>query len=152
MKILFVHGTGVREPAFAHTLEKIHRRVFEKRADLSVEGCNWGQELGATFHAQGVSIPHYDTTRAALGDEEEATDAETLAALWELLQRDPLFELRLTRLVARESTLLFADDSPAREDFRQRVIAPWADAESTPLLACLPDATAQAGLTARAAR
>lgn len=148
MKILFVHGTGVRGPAFSDTLEKIRRRVAEKRSDIPVEGCNWGKQWGSAFQADGLSIPNYDTTRAALDGEEEATDEETMAALWELLQRDPLFELRLTRLVTRDSTSLFSDVSPALESFRLRVLAPWADAESAPLLALLPGEATQSGLAA----
>lgn len=148
MKILFVHGTGVREPAFSNTLEKIRRQVADKRADILVEGCNWGKEFGSALPPQPLSIPNYDTTRGALDGEEEATDEETLAALWELLQRDPLFELRLTQLVAKEPTALFPVDSPVRESFRQRVLAPWADAESAPLRAHLPEAATPTGLAA----
>ncbi|MGB7442267.1 MAG: hypothetical protein WA919_14465 [Coleofasciculaceae cyanobacterium] len=92
--VLFVHGTGVRNPGYEETFQLIKRKLQAERPDLKVERCLWGDSLGTKLNAQGASIPLYDATLAL--DEGEEEDYEIV--LWEQLYCDPLYELRLLSL------------------------------------------------------
>lgn len=119
MKIVFVHGTGVREKGYRRSLETILQRVHASRPDIAVEGCFWGEEFGARFHAGGISIPDYESTRGveieAAAAPEAFTEEETLGALWELLLRDPFFELRLLLLTANKEFTIGGEEEEAEE-------------------------------------
>lgn len=99
--ILFVHGTGVRSPAFESSFAQIARELQSRRSDLQVVPCLWGDELGSRLHAHGASIPHYDTARSleVMGDEAVSGEYDE-RMLWALLYQDPLYELRLLALRA----------------------------------------------------
>lgn len=91
--ILFVHGTGVRSPAFELSLALIADKVNTHLPRYRVEGCNWGDAFGARLNAHGQSIPGYVDRGAA------ASAIEAVAmARWTLLAEDPLLELRVTEL------------------------------------------------------
>ncbi len=90
--VLFVHGTGTREPKHSQIFQlEIRKALKELRPDLQVEACFWGEPCGAKLHADGASIPDYDTTRGSVYTEKEI-------ALWEQLYRDPFHELRVLSL------------------------------------------------------
>ena len=93
--VLFVHGTGVREGPHLLTFKDIQAAFTNGPIDHDVHACPWGDVLGARPIVH--SLP--DTTRtpktAALTHDEEQ-------ARWEILARDPLFELRLLRNRPRE--------------------------------------------------
>jgi len=95
--LVFVHGTGVRKQGYDDTLAVIREQVAH-RSDVRVAECRWGEAHGCQLHASGASVPTYDVARA-LGDQLTAQEAEE--ALWGLLLRDPLGELRL--LAVRDS-------------------------------------------------
>src|SRR3954453_14216689 len=97
--LVFVHGTGVRKQGYDDTLAVIREQVSH-RPDVRVAECRWGEDHGCRLHADGASVPTYDAARA-LGDQLTPRDAEE--ALWGLLLRDPLGELRL--LAVRDVTL-----------------------------------------------
>jgi hypothetical protein len=97
LTVLFVHGTGVRQPSYSDTLARIRTRLERLRPDVKVEPCYWGETCGARLNAGGLSIPQYDTTRS-IG--EVASEEDLEVTLWELLNRDPLFECRLLALSA----------------------------------------------------
>jgi hypothetical protein len=84
--ILFVHGTGVREPSFSVTLETIKTKIERHLPGTAINGCYWG-DAGAKLNLDGASIPDYASSRT------DTIDSEL--ALWHLLDEDPLFELRL---------------------------------------------------------
>jgi hypothetical protein len=90
--VLFVHGTGTRSADSKATFEKI-KSALKSRADLTVDHCDWGDDLGTKLFGGGLSIPNYVTARGP--GEPEAKGDEYLVALWTLLASDPLFELRL---------------------------------------------------------
>lgn len=100
--IVFVHGTGVREDAYQISFDVIEAELA-KRSDAKLIPCYWG-ELGSRLNAGGLSIPTYDTARAAADgfDPVAATDADYQVALWAMLAQDPLFELRA--LAGRETS------------------------------------------------
>ncbi|MFN4866622.1 MAG: hypothetical protein ACK5GZ_09945 [Cyanobium sp.] len=90
-KLLFVHGTGVRQPCYDETLRLITAKIG---AAAEVLPCYWG-DLGSRLGAAGQSIPAYDTTRSGLAPEAEALDAQEFPlALWQALLSDPFYELR----------------------------------------------------------
>lgn len=92
--LVFVHGTGVRKQGYDDTLAVIREQVAH-RPDVRVAECRWGEAHGCRLHAEGASVPTYDATRGH-GDQLTPRDAEE--ALWGLLLRDPLGELRLLAL------------------------------------------------------
>ena len=87
---IFVHGTGVREPAFSKLFERVTSELQRRRPELTVKPCYWGGSEGAQLWHGGDSVPAYDTTRAIAI---EAGDEELV--LWELLYQDALWELRM---------------------------------------------------------
>ncbi len=85
--VIFVYGTGVREPQYTQTFKEVSQALSKGEQTFTVLPCYWGGEYGTRLHANGASIPQYDTSRV----DESVT-------LWELLYQDPLYELRLLSL------------------------------------------------------
>ena len=92
--VLFVHGTGVRLPAYEVMLASITRGVAGIRPEYSVLPCYWGDDYGASLQADGACLPRVDSGRGS-GDSTE----DLSVARWTLLDVDPLFELRLLAAV-----------------------------------------------------
>jgi hypothetical protein len=92
--VLFVHGTGTRDPSYSQTFDQISAAL---RGHAEVKKCYWGGSEGTILRAEGASIPRYASTReigaTRSGDEDDSEDYSI--ALWKLLADDPLFELRL---------------------------------------------------------
>ncbi|MFF6882008.1 hypothetical protein ACFY9F_02375 [Streptomyces sp. NPDC012421] len=99
--MLFVHGTGVREPGYSESLERVREGLRPVRPDVTVTPCYWGGTAGSALRSGGLSVPGYGTGREAAdpgapgvpgvpgsGDDEDVE-------LWGLLYLDPLLELRL---------------------------------------------------------
>lgn len=101
--MLFVHGTGVRQEAYDEALKAIGDQLKGDLAPrvealrIRLEGCFWGEELGAQLYADGASVPTFDATRAV--EAGEAPDSDPRDDLWVLLSVDPLAELRMLALV-----------------------------------------------------
>ena len=89
--VVFVHGTGTREPDYTNNFNLIERKLHEILPQLKAVRCYWG-DVGARLHQDGASIPLYDSTRAT---EEHLSEEDYEIALWEQLYRDPLYELRI---------------------------------------------------------
>jgi hypothetical protein len=87
-KLLFVHGTGVRKRSYELTAARISSQLERIAPNVTLEPCLWGDTHGATLGLDGASIPRFEGATAPLpsGDQD--------VALWELLERDPLFEIR----------------------------------------------------------
>ena len=90
--VVFVHGTGTREPDYTDIFNLIERKLQGLSPQLDAVRCYWGGDLGASLHYEGVSIPLYDSTRAT---ESSLKEEDYEIALWEQLYRDPLYELRI---------------------------------------------------------
>jgi hypothetical protein len=90
--VVFVHGTGVRQPAYYETFTVISEQLKRVAPSATAVECYWAERLGARFHHDGRSVPNYDQTKAigpaAVSDE---------LALWALLYEDPLAELEALR-------------------------------------------------------
>jgi len=93
---MFIHGTGVREAAYATVLCRIREELSRLRPAVRVVPCFWGGEHGSVLNASGASIPSDYTGRAIEAGYGMASEIENdRVALWGLLEKDPLFELRL---------------------------------------------------------
>ncbi|MFF2776520.1 hypothetical protein ACFVU3_16575 [Streptomyces sp. NPDC058052] len=94
--MLFVHGTGVREPGYSESLERVREGLRPSRPDVTVTPCYWGGTAGSALRSGGLSVPGYGTGRDAADPGGRGTDdADEDVELWGLLYLDPLLELRL---------------------------------------------------------
>ncbi|GJH14323.1 hypothetical protein CBA19CS11_35815 [Caballeronia novacaledonica] len=85
--VIFVHGTGTRLAEFDEAFAVVEKQA-RVHLNAATRRCYWGDHCGAVLRAKGASIPEYRDTR---GDDEAAS----ARAAWEILYKDPLFELRL---------------------------------------------------------
>ncbi|MFC9509326.1 hypothetical protein [Streptomyces sp. NPDC057002] len=101
----------MRKASFDTTLDTISRWLRARRPDLTVHGCFWGGRHGSSLYAQGASIPVADGARGAASP--EAPDGLDVM-VWDRLQNDALFELRLLALTD-ESAFRGGGFHPGRE-------------------------------------
>lgn len=127
--VLFVHGTGVRNPGYEDTFKLIEQKLLAERPDLKVERCLWGDSLGTKLNAKGASIPLYDTTLAL--DEGEKEDYEIV--LWEQLYCDPLYELRVLSLKPVEDSAASPFGEQPGDELHSRVESLRIDRFQSPL-------------------
>jgi hypothetical protein len=99
-KILFVHGTGVREPSYSMTFRTVQAAVNHILPGWLTYRCYWGETCGARLHGEGLSIPGYATARAI---DDSVTEEEQEIVLWELLFQDPFYELRSLAVMHQET-------------------------------------------------
>lgn len=104
INIVFIHGTGVRQPAYDNTFKIIRNNLINKNSSWPLHECYWGEICGSKLNAQGKSIPSFQTNRSPGGN---LTDEEYVVGLWELLYLDPLFELQILSLRDRKSDASF---------------------------------------------
>lgn len=95
--VIFIHGTGVREAAYKKSFNEIQNELQDRRANLRLVRCAWGDTCGSKLHNGGASIPFYDTSRSTQPG--ELSESEAAIMLWELLYQDPLYELRILSLM-----------------------------------------------------
>jgi pimeloyl-ACP methyl ester carboxylesterase len=114
--VLFIHGTGVRVPAFDTMYARIRDGLAKERADIGLARCYWG-EIGASLQADGKSF-YFDParTRDSGGTEDQRAEGragssvpeeERELARWARLFTDPLFEIRLRQVAEPEAGELF---------------------------------------------
>jgi hypothetical protein len=94
ISVIFVHGTGGRQEAYAVTFQQMEQALQMRRSDAKLVPCLWGDALGAKLNAGGGSIPNYGETQGG----QELTTEEASIRLWESLYRDPFYEIRLLGL------------------------------------------------------
>lgn len=95
MRILFVHGTGVRRERHDALFLTIRRGLLDRLPEARADSCYWGDRFGATLGADGASIPRRAGTRGVTGEEAVVGPIDQEAADWLLLLADPLCELRV---------------------------------------------------------
>lgn len=61
--VIFVHGTGVREPAFSRLFGRIRSELRSRSPEVAVQPCYWGGAEGAQLWHAGASVPAYDAAR-----------------------------------------------------------------------------------------
>ena len=128
--VVFVHGTGVRAERCLATFERVRDNITGRRPEISVLACSWGDRLGAVLNAGGVSVPQHpgragsragsrsdsgswsgspwpgsspDSGSGLVSGPEPGAEQEGGALPWGLLEADPLHELRMIALIARQS-------------------------------------------------
>ncbi|MFD9421774.1 MULTISPECIES: hypothetical protein [unclassified Streptomyces] len=92
--VLFVHGTGVREPHLTGLLGRITEGLAAVAPGVRPAAYRWGDRYGATLAAGGASIPYgpgTGTGRSAEGPGEPGDEADGWARLYD----DPRCELAL---------------------------------------------------------
>lgn len=95
MRVLFVHGTGVRQKRFDATFDLVARSLRGHLPDADLVPCYWGGDFGVTVAGGLRSVPAEQVTRGVLDDVPAAGPLEQEVALWSLLLADPLCELRV---------------------------------------------------------
>ena len=89
--VIFVHGTGVREPQYSGYAALIRGELASRRPDVAVVDCYWGAQVGSRVNAASMSVPLSSSAGALNAD----SSSEQEIALWAYLYDDPLFELRI---------------------------------------------------------
>ena len=103
--VMFVHGTGVRQAAYATVLCRIREELSRLRPAVRAVPCFWGGEHGSALHADGASIPSGYTGRAIEVAYDIASEIENdRVVLWALLEKNLLFELRLLATTMSDPT------------------------------------------------
>ena len=96
--VVFIHGTGVREPGFSALAGRVATGLSELRDGLRIAPYYWGGTHGATLAAGGASLPPLPgSTVRGLADTPDP------AAAWAVLYGDPYAELVLAASDARTS-------------------------------------------------
>ena len=86
----------MRQPAYSAAFDNFVERISQIRPKYTVAECYWGGPYGSRLNAHGLSIPSGKSHRGV--DDPlngTATDEDAEVALWGLLERDSIFELRL---------------------------------------------------------
>ncbi|GGR21481.1 hypothetical protein [Streptomyces netropsis] len=99
--VVFVHGTGVREPGFGELFQRVGDGLAHRTPGVKLIPYYWGAEHGARLAADGASLPAEGTARGVPDPgttEPDGTDADGESAQWEQLYRDPLAELSAVAL------------------------------------------------------
>jgi hypothetical protein len=124
---VFVHGTGVREPAYTNAFGRISEQLKSRRDGVRVHRCYWGADYGTRLYANGASIPGFETNRdpAAL-----PTDTEYTIGLWSLLYQDPLLEIRLLALKEAAAPLVPGVQPGQELDQAVRALAPSSELQA----------------------
>lgn len=119
--VVFIHGTGVREPAYSKNFSIISQKLKERNGNLRFHKCYWGGSLGTTLNAGGLSIPVSDTKKAV---EKDLSNEEYILGLWELLYQDPLIELQILAISSRENETVFGVKPGNDLDNKVRALIP----------------------------
>ncbi|MGW0863327.1 hypothetical protein [Streptomyces sp. NPDC002611] len=91
--VVFIHGTGVREPGFSKLAGRVAAGLTALREGLRIVPYYWGGTHGATLAAGGVSLPAEPGGTARGLPKGDGDDAS--AAAWAALYADPYAELVL---------------------------------------------------------
>lgn len=133
--ILYIHGTGVRQPGHGRTYGVIEKAIRASLPGWIPADYFWAEDAGVQLHKQGDSIPKYDDTRSiGPSQDEEAAERES----WRLLSSDPLWELGMLGLTGTQeaaSDELALGEEAAEESLADRLAGLKASAELRELIA-----------------
>lgn len=154
--VVFIHGTGVREPGFSALAGRVAAGLSALRDGLRVVPYYWGGTHGATLAAGGASLPPATGTTRGLAETPAAPDGEDDADAWAVLYADPYAELALAAAGARPAVERPPGHVPPEQALRARLAALAAEgdgpaAELGPGLARAATRLAAEPLLARAA-
>lgn len=120
--VVFVHGTGVREPAYSRSFKTISDKLKAKDSNLRLHKCYWGESCGTTLNKGGAAIPDFDTDRAI---DDNLSKEEIMLGLWKLLYQNPLAELQIlsSKIDSEQKEPKFDPLQPSpSEELYQRII------------------------------
>ncbi|MGW3138992.1 hypothetical protein [Streptomyces sp. NPDC001139] len=118
--VVFVHGTGVREPALSALVERVGEALRRATPHARLIPCDWGTSHGAVLAAGGASIPTDDGRHRGPSTPADAAE-EADAAAWELLYTDPFVELRQAGAGSGPSGPVPPHEVPADAAIRRRL-------------------------------
>ncbi|MGW5124756.1 alpha/beta fold hydrolase [Streptomyces sp. NPDC004069] len=128
--VVFIHGTGVREPGFSALAGRVAAGLSALRDGLRIVPYYWGGTHGATLAAGGVSLPAGAGTTRGLAespgqpdDEDDEDDEEGTAAAWAALYADPYAELALAAAGAVPAAELPPGSVPPEQGLQSRLSA-----------------------------
>jgi len=104
---IFIHGTGVRD-------ESTFNAVKAALPDWNVVHCFWGEPHGVKLNRGGGSIPDYLPV-------DVLSEENQIESQWELLYRDPLYELRHLTSPSGEQEELPFNQLPQWEELKTRI-------------------------------
>jgi hypothetical protein len=148
--VVFIHGTGVREPGFSALAGRVAAGLTALRDGLRIVPYYWGGAHGATLAAGGASLPPppgatgRGPALAEIPHQGDASDADADVAAWAALYADPYAELALAAAAAPPAIERPPGRQPPEEEFRARLTA-------LPAQVRIPEAELRDGL-AHAAR
>ncbi|MDK1344433.1 hypothetical protein QNO09_14160 [Streptomyces sp. 378] len=117
--VVFIHGTGVREPGFSKLAGRVAAGLTALRGELRIVPYYWGDTHGATLAAGGASLPAAPggTSRGPAGPDPE----EETAAVWAALYTDPYAELALAAAGAPRAAERAPGSLPPDQAIRARL-------------------------------
>ncbi|WND34407.1 hypothetical protein RI578_08940 [Streptomyces sp. BB1-1-1] len=125
--VVFIHGTGVREPGFSALAGRFSAGVTALRGGLRIVPYYWGGEHGATLAAGGASLPpSAGTSRGPAAP--DAGDDDT--AVWAALYADPYAELALAAAGSAPAAELPPGSLPPDQRIRARLAALAAEGDA----------------------
>ncbi|MFB7085390.1 hypothetical protein [Streptomyces sp. NPDC056296] len=124
--VVFIHGTGVREPGFSALAGRFSAGVTALRGGLRIVPYYWGGEHGATLAAGGASLP--PSTGTSRGP--AAPDADDDTAVWAALYADPYAELALAAAGSAPAAELPPGSLPPDQRIRARLAALAAEGDA----------------------
>ena len=119
--IVFVHGTGVREPAYSKTFSIVRQELGKRSKNLRFHKCYWGGAHGSTLNSGGLSIPTSDIKKSLTSD---LSNEEYELGLWELLYQDPLIELQILAIGSDNNGVSFGANPGDDLDIKFRGFTP----------------------------
>ncbi|MFE4421106.1 hypothetical protein [Streptomyces sp. NPDC056817] len=117
--VVFIHGTGVREPGFSALAGRFAAALSGLRDGLRMAPYYWGGRYGATLAAGGACLPPEGGASRNLSEAAAVVDGDDDAAAWAALYADPDAEL----LLASSGADPTAERPPGSEPPEQKVQA-----------------------------
>lgn len=125
--VVFIHGTGVREPGFSALAGRFAAELAALRDGLRIVPYYWGGAHGATLAAGGASLPPTrSTSRGPAGPPagpDTADPADAVAAAWGALYADPYAEFALAAGVKPAAVELPPGSVPPQQRLQARLAA-----------------------------
>ncbi|MFL1899825.1 hypothetical protein ACJWDR_12070 [Streptomyces tauricus] len=122
--VVFIHGTGVREPGFSALAGRVAAGLGSLRDGLRVVPYYWGDPHGATLAGGGLSLPPEGGTSRGLGDVPAGpatvgtADPDDETPAWAVLYADPDAELALAAAESGPATERPPGSVPAEQQMQ----------------------------------
>ncbi|MEU9167542.1 hypothetical protein AB0D34_07055 [Streptomyces sp. NPDC048420] len=118
--VVFLHGTGVREPGFSALVDRVTAGLTALRDGQRIVPFYWGGTHGAKLAAGGASLPpSQGTARGPAGPEADGADT----AAWAVLYDDPYAELALAAVGTESAVERPPGSVPPQQRMRHRLAA-----------------------------